>query len=70
MQIVQGNLTMMGLNTETPQIFWNGLPVGGITKVNVEWTDKEQEVKIRVNGSDDAVYMEMVSAGINIKKGK
>ena len=67
---VKGNLTMIGLNTDTPQVFWNGKAITGLLGVKVEWEKGERQIKLRVNGADDALYMELVSAGINIKKGK
>lgn len=68
--VVKGNLTMIGLNTDTPQVFWNGKPVTGILGVKVDWEKGERQVKLRVSGNDDALYMELVSAGLLVKKGK
>ncbi len=59
---------MIGLNTDTPQVFFNGVAVPGITEVKVDWEHDEQRVKLRVNGSDDAIYMQLVDAGVTVKK--
>lgn len=64
----QGQLTMVGLNTDTPQVFWNGDPVPGITSIKVNWEDGEQQIRLKVNGVADALYMELVTAGIVVKK--
>jgi hypothetical protein len=64
----QGSLVMIGLNTDTPQVFFNGAAVPGITEVKVDWEHDEQRVKLRVNGSDDAIYMQLVDAGVTVKK--
>lgn len=66
----QGSLTMIGLNTSTPQVFWNGVKVPGIVAIKTEWEDDEARVKLKVNGSEDALYMELVAAGIVVKKEK
>lgn len=66
----QGSLTLVNLHTETPGIYWNGEPVPGVTDIQVDWDDMGQRVKLHVNGSADALYMEMVAAGITVKKGK
>ena len=68
-QVTQGSLTMVGLNTPTPQVFWNGKTVTGIVGIKVDWEDDEQRVKLKVNGTDDALYAEMLAGGINIKRG-
>lgn len=65
----QTSLTMLGLDTNAPQVFWNGRPVPGITSIRVDWEHDDQRVKLRVNGTDDALYAEMIASGINIKRG-
>lgn len=70
LQTAQGALVMVGLNTASPKIFWNGEEVTGISGIKVEWSPKEQEIKLRVDGNDDADYMALVSAGISVKKEK
>jgi hypothetical protein len=66
----QGSLTMVGLNTSSPQVFWNGKAVPGIVAIKTEWEDDEARVKLKVDGADDALYMELVAAGIVVKKEK
>lgn len=67
-QTAQGNLTLVGLNTPIPRVFWNGAEVPGVTQIKTNWEDGEQQVKLRVNGTADALYMELVTAGIVVKK--
>lgn len=62
----QGSLTMVGLNTPTPQIFWNGKELVGIVSVRVDCDEDEQRIKIKVNTSSELV-VEMQAGGINIK---
>jgi hypothetical protein len=68
MQTAQGNLVMVGLNTPAPQVFWNGAEVQGITGIRVDWENDEQRIKLKVNGTDEAMYSELALAGVTIKK--
>lgn len=66
----QASLTMTGLNTERPQIFWNGRELLGILSVRVDCDEDEQRIKIKVNSAaDNALVAEMLVGGINIKRG-
>jgi hypothetical protein len=67
-EIVQGSLTMTGLNSDAPKVFWNGHPVLGILEIKTEWEQDEHRVKLKVNGTDDSLYMELVAGGIIVKK--
>lgn len=66
----QGSLVMIGLNTDTPSVFFNGVAVPGITEVKVDWEHDEQRVKLKVNGTDDTMYMQLTEAGVTVKKEK
>ena len=68
MQTTQGSLVLIGLNTPTLQAFWNGHPVQGLIGVGVDWENDEHRVKLHINGTDDALYTELVTAGITVKK--
>lgn len=63
----QSNLTMVGLNTPTPQVFWKGQKVEGITGIKVDWEDDEQRVTLRVSISNPELHAEMNAAGIKIR---
>ena len=67
-QTAKGSLTMVGLNTPAPKVFWNGELVPGIIAIRVDWELDEQRVRLRVNNTNQAVYAEMLLAGIIIKK--
>lgn len=69
MQIAQGNLVIVGANTQTPHVFFNGLPVSGITGIRVDWENDEQRVKLKVNGTDTDMYNALRAAGIIVKEG-
>lgn len=69
MQEVQGSLTMIGLNTPTPQIFWNGRPVLGITRIMVDWEGDDQRIKLKVsNSADISLHNELTANGILLVK--
>jgi hypothetical protein len=63
-----GNLVFIGLNTAAPQVFFNGTEVTGVTEIKTDWECDEQRITIKLHGDDDALYMQMVEAGINIRK--
>lgn len=62
----QGSLTMVGLNTTTPQVFWNGVVVPHIVGIRVDWENDEQRIKLKVSASD-TIHAELTAAGILIK---
>jgi len=66
-QSAQGSLTMIGLNTMTPKVFWNGQAVAGITGIKVDWEDDEQRVTLRININNPALHAEMSAAGVKIR---
>lgn len=68
MQATQGSLVLIGLNTPTPQVFWNGVLVQGVQRIRTEWEADESRVKLIVDGDDDATYLAMADAGIIVKK--
>lgn len=62
----QGSLTMVGLNTPAPQVFWNGAPVPHIMQIRVDWEADEQRIKLKVS-ANDTIHAELVAAGVLIK---
>ena len=70
MQITQGGLVLVGLNTPTPKVFFNGVEVAGVASISTEWEHDEHRVKLRVTGADDVLYMQLIDAGVIVKKGK
>lgn len=67
---LQSNLIVTGVNTPDFKVFWKGDEVPGVLSVKVNAEAGEQQVKLRVNGTADTLYMDMVSAGIIVKKGR
>ena len=65
-QTTQASLTMVGLNTNAPQVFWNGAPVLHITSVRVDWEHDEQRIKLHVNAIDP-IHDELQAAGVMVK---
>jgi hypothetical protein len=68
MQIVQGSLVIIGANTSTPQVLFNGHQVAGVIGIRIDWEQDEHHVKLKVNGTDDSTYVALASAGVQIKK--
>lgn len=65
MNTTQGSLVIVGANTTTPQVFFNGTQVEGVKTITVTHTDKVQRVVI---GMDEPLQS-LVDAGITIKRG-
>ena len=65
-QVAQGALTMIGLNTPHPSVYWNGFTVPNITAVRVEWENDEQQVKLHVSRLEP-IHEVMQLAGISVK---
>lgn len=68
----QGSLAMIGLNTATPQVFWNGQAIPGLVSIKTEWEDDEARVKLKVTGEGLSadLYNDLVTSGIVVKKEK
>jgi hypothetical protein len=66
MQITQTSLTMIGLNTNEPQVFWNGAKVEGIVGIAVANDAETQRVILKI--SEDPLLAEMQAAGITIRR--
>lgn len=63
---VQGSLTMVDLNTQSPKLYWNGRQISGVVGVRVNWESDEQKIVIRVQEQQDLA--EMTAAGIIVKR--
>ena len=68
MLTAQGNLVIIGINTDTPQVLFNGIPVTGIVDVKVDWEEDERRVRMRVDGNNLALYRQLGDAGVTIKR--
>lgn len=66
MQVGQGNLVII----DGAKVFWKGQPVPGVIGIKLNHEEGDTQVKLKVNGTADALYMEMVTAGIIVKKEK
>lgn len=65
-QTAQSSLVMLGLNTETPQVFWNGTKVDGITSIMVRNDDDEHSVVFKM--AEEPIVTELRAAGISVKR--
>lgn len=68
MQSAQGSLVMIGLNTPTKQVFWNGVEVQNITEIKTDWESDEQRVKLKVSAMLP-IHDELRAAGVTVKVG-
>jgi hypothetical protein len=71
MQVTQGSLVIIGLNTSTPQVFWNGVLLANVVGIysNVDTDDCLEDNKIKLRVTDTLeVYTELLAAGIIVKK--
>lgn len=66
MLAAQGSLVMIGLNTNSPQIFWNGIKLEGITGIQVD--NDEQDHKVVLRMKEDATVSELRAAGIAVRR--
>jgi hypothetical protein len=67
MEIANGSLVMIGLHTNTPQVFWNGVRVEYVLKVFVHNHGDDSDVKLVV-GMDSPILAEMEAAGIQVRR--
>ena len=66
---VQGTLTMIGLQTLNPKVFWNGVEVEGIVEIKVEnEVGKECAVKLKLKGTNEERLAMAANAGSYIGK--
>ena len=70
MQVAKGAFVMLGMNTPTPTVFWNGKAIQNITSVTVDWELEEQRIKLRTSILDLDLAAELALAGISLKKEK
>lgn len=68
MQIVQGSLVIVGVNTVNPQVLFNGSQVQGVTGIFIDWDSSEQRVKLTVSGVDYDTYNKLALEGVIVKK--
>lgn len=65
-QITQGALTMVGMHTDTPAVYWNGVKVEGLTHIKVENGNGLSRVVLTL--PENPVFVEMQQAGIIIRR--
>jgi hypothetical protein len=66
MQTTQGSLVMVGLNTTTPQVFWNGVMLQGITGIQVDNDAEDHKVVLKMR--EDTTVSELRAAGIAVRR--
>jgi len=66
MQTTQGSLVMVGLNTDTPQIFWNGQLVDNIQSIQVVNDSTRASVVLKM--PEEPVVAELKAAGVIVKR--
>ena len=66
MQVVQGSLVIIGANTKTPSVMFNGRKVEGLTDVKVNYSGKVT-LKVKETNLQDQVVLDLVAAGTSVK---
>lgn len=69
-QIVQGSLVMIGMNTNKPQVYWNGNQILGITTIHTMWEDDDIRITLKVTAMEDDLLLQLQAQGIKVKKVK
>lgn len=72
LEAAQAALTILGLHTNAPAVFWRGQRLTHVVRVrgHADATDGEVTVKVYDPADEhEALYVEMEAAGINIKRG-
>lgn len=64
MNTAQSALTIIGLHTKEPKVFWNGKPVEGIVGIHAVNDGVYPKVALKFN--EDPMLAEMAAAGIKI----
>lgn len=68
MQTAQGSLVLVGVNSPTAKVFWNGAEVPFVTDIRADWETDEQRIKLKVS-ADDAIHAELRANGVTVKVG-
>lgn len=69
MQVVQGSLVIIGANTKTPSVMFNGRKVEGLTDVKVNFSGKVT-LKVKKQNMQDQVVIDLIAADIEVKDTK
>lgn len=69
-QIVQGSLVMIGMNTNKPQVYWNGNQILNITAIHAVWEEDDLRIALRVTAMEDELMLQLQAQGIKVKKEK
>lgn len=65
-------LTILGLHTDAPAVFWRGQRLAHVVRVRGHADATDGEVTLKVydpTGEQEALYLEMEAAGITVKRG-
>ena len=65
----QGNLVLIGLNTDSASLFWNGAKVPGVVEIKADWEVDDHRLKIKVNLPLEN-YAALIADGIIVKEMK
>lgn len=68
LESVASDFVIVGIHSDAPEVFWKGTKVPGVVSIKANFADGESQVKLKVNGTADALYMQLVTAGIQVKK--
>lgn len=67
----KGAFVVTGLHTESPKYFWKGTELTDVKRMVAHVDEDTHHVKLHVENTTtfDVQYVEMVAAGIKVKKG-
>ena len=66
MQAAQGNLVIIGANTDTPQVFFNGAKVEGVLSIAVDSRQAVQKVVLKIE--EDQAVADLQAAGVIVRR--
>ena len=66
MNSTQGNLVIVGANTDAPQVFFYGVQVDGVLSIVVDTRQAVQKVVLKI--AEDQVVADLQAAGVIIRR--
>lgn len=66
MQTTQGSLVMVGLNTDTPEVFFNGAKINGVLSIAVDSRLATNKVTLKV--VEDPQIADLLAAGVAVRR--
>lgn len=72
MNFTNGDLTLIGTETDNPKCYWQGQEIPGVLEIRIDWEPDARRVKFKVRQTTDEsarqLYAELRTAGIIVKE--